>query len=161
MSPCTGSRVTANYERENCFMCWMPALRARFMGPTWGPSGADRTQVDPMMARLILLSGSIKPRALQSVSSVVTTRPWLIRQKRICTSRMVSDTEHSNELTICRKDPMKQPWMVWVNALCECVECDNITTKNAATPYTYHMHAHSFIVVLLGFVVILQRKYVV
>ena len=23
-------------------------LIARFMGPTWGPSGADRTQVDPM-----------------------------------------------------------------------------------------------------------------
>ena len=24
-------------------------LIARFMGPTWGPSGADRTQVDPML----------------------------------------------------------------------------------------------------------------
>ena len=28
----------------------------RFMGPTWGPSGADRTQVDPMLAPWILLS---------------------------------------------------------------------------------------------------------
>ena len=28
-----------------------------FMGPTWGPSGADRTQVGPMLARWILLSG--------------------------------------------------------------------------------------------------------
>ena len=27
-----------------------PSLIARFMGPTWGPSGADRTQVDPMLA---------------------------------------------------------------------------------------------------------------
>ena len=26
------------------------ALIARFMGPTWGPSGADRTQVGPMLA---------------------------------------------------------------------------------------------------------------
>ena len=25
-------------------------LKARFMGPTWGPSGADRTQVGPMLA---------------------------------------------------------------------------------------------------------------
>ena len=25
-------------------------LIGRFMGPTWGPSGADRTQVDPMLA---------------------------------------------------------------------------------------------------------------
>ena len=28
-----------------------------FMGPTWGPSGADRTQVGPMLAPWTLLSG--------------------------------------------------------------------------------------------------------
>ena len=33
------------------------SLIARFMGPTWGPSGADRTQVGPMLAPWILLSG--------------------------------------------------------------------------------------------------------
>ena len=32
-------------------------LKARFMGPTWGPSGADRTQVGQMMAPWTLLSG--------------------------------------------------------------------------------------------------------
>ena len=31
-------------------------LRARFMGPTWGPSGADRTQAGPMLAPWTLLS---------------------------------------------------------------------------------------------------------
>ena len=30
---------------------------ASFMGPTWGPSGADRTQVGPMLAPWTLLSG--------------------------------------------------------------------------------------------------------
>ena len=33
-------------------------LIARFMGPTWGPPGADRTQVGPMLAPWTLLSGS-------------------------------------------------------------------------------------------------------
>ena len=33
------------------------SLIARFMGPTWGPSGTDRTQVGPMLAPWILLSG--------------------------------------------------------------------------------------------------------
>ena len=33
------------------------ALIARFMGPSWGPTGADRTQVDPMLAPWTLLSG--------------------------------------------------------------------------------------------------------
>ena len=32
-------------------------LIARFMGPTWGPSGADRTQMGPMLAPWTLLSG--------------------------------------------------------------------------------------------------------
>ena len=31
-------------------------LIVMFMGPTWGPSGADRTQVGPMLAPWILLS---------------------------------------------------------------------------------------------------------
>ena len=33
-------------------------LIARFMGPTWGPSGADRTQEGPMLAPWTLLSGN-------------------------------------------------------------------------------------------------------
>ena len=34
-------------------------LIARFMGPTWGPAGTDRTQVGPMLAPWTLLSGSV------------------------------------------------------------------------------------------------------
>ena len=37
----------------------MWSLIARFMGPTWGPSGADRTQVGPMLAPWTSLSGMI------------------------------------------------------------------------------------------------------
>ena len=37
----------------------MWSLIARFMGPTWGPSGADRTQVGPMLAPWTLLSGMV------------------------------------------------------------------------------------------------------
>ena len=35
----------------------IPSPIARFMGPTWGPSGADSTQVGPMLAPWTLLSG--------------------------------------------------------------------------------------------------------
>ena len=34
-----------------------PSLVARLMGPTWGPYGADRTQVGPMLSPWTLLSG--------------------------------------------------------------------------------------------------------
>ena len=39
------------------FMLSRTSLIAKFMGPTWGPSGADRTQADPMLAPWTLLSG--------------------------------------------------------------------------------------------------------
>ena len=32
------------------FISSLTSLIARFMGPTWGPSGTDRTQVGPMLA---------------------------------------------------------------------------------------------------------------
>ena len=36
---------------------WVPSLIARFMRPTWGPSGADRSQVGPILAPWTSLSG--------------------------------------------------------------------------------------------------------
>ena len=42
----------ASYWREE-----LASLIARFMGPTWGPSGADRTQMGSMLAPWTLLSG--------------------------------------------------------------------------------------------------------
>ena len=35
------------------------SLIARFMGPTWDPSGADRTQMGPMLIPWTLLSGIV------------------------------------------------------------------------------------------------------
>ena len=37
--------------------CLLKFIKAKFMGPTWDPSGADRTQVGPMLAPWTLLSG--------------------------------------------------------------------------------------------------------
>ena len=37
----------------------METLITRFLGPTWGPSGADRTQVGPMLAPWTLSSGNV------------------------------------------------------------------------------------------------------
>ena len=48
-------------------------LIARFMGPTWGPSGADRTQVGPMLAPWTLLSGK-SPTNWQHVLFKLTTK---------------------------------------------------------------------------------------
>ena len=42
------------------------SLMARFMGPTWGPSGAERTQEGPMLAPRTLLSG------------LILSQPWLV-----------------------------------------------------------------------------------
>ena len=39
----------ANGGQRDIFVCGIMTLRARLLGPTWGPSGADRTQVGPML----------------------------------------------------------------------------------------------------------------
>ena len=41
-------------------------LIARFMGPTWGPSGADRTQVGPMLAHKFCYLGQLNMDYAQS-----------------------------------------------------------------------------------------------
>ena len=52
-------------------------LIARFMKPIWGPSGADRTQVGPMMAPWILLRGSgYFVQSLAACEPVCMIWPW-------------------------------------------------------------------------------------
>ena len=51
------------WKKKQCVCGWVeliitPTLIARFMGPAWVPSGADRTQVGPMLAPWTLLSGN-------------------------------------------------------------------------------------------------------
>ena len=52
---------TSSYETypSGGFTDTMTTLIATFMGPTWGPSVAERTQVGPMLAPWTLLSGNI------------------------------------------------------------------------------------------------------
>ena len=54
---CDGKYYIASL-RETVDQCsGIHTLIARFMGPTWDPSGADRTQVGPILAPWTLLSG--------------------------------------------------------------------------------------------------------
>ena len=47
----------------------VPSLIARFVGPTWGPPGADRTQEGPMLAPWTLLSGIKQPARHERISN--------------------------------------------------------------------------------------------
>ena len=54
---------------------WTSCLRARFMGPTWGPSGADRTQVGPMLAPWNL-SGTLNTLPSWVSCAVLIVKIW-------------------------------------------------------------------------------------
>ena len=43
---------------------------ARFVRPTWGPSGADRTQVGPMLVPWTLLPGMIRVKCIRWVIAI-------------------------------------------------------------------------------------------
>ena len=54
--PCTTPWKGSNDRDRHIFEVILFPI-ARFMGPIWGPSGADRTQVGPRLAPWTLLSG--------------------------------------------------------------------------------------------------------
>ena len=54
------------------------ALIARFMGPTWGPSGADRTQAGPMLSPWTLLSGMLTAQFKTWVESGFVITCWIM-----------------------------------------------------------------------------------
>ena len=51
------TKLVVTFENYIRFVDCLITLIARLMGPTWGPSGAGRTQVGPMLAPWTLLSG--------------------------------------------------------------------------------------------------------
>ena len=64
--------VWSGYNAVNSFTT---PLITRFMGPAWGPSGADRTQVGPMLAPWTLLSGTF-----------IEDNPWWLTHEAMMTS---------------------------------------------------------------------------
>ena len=65
-------RVEAMWQKYTGW--FVVSLIARLMGPTWGSSGADRTQVGPMLAPWTLLSG------IQPVFSSWCSSQFVLRQ---------------------------------------------------------------------------------
>ena len=68
-----------------CWAKWVPRVKRpllpRFMGPTWGPSGADRTQVGPMLAPWILLHGTLATPNLLLLNQYRPPELWLLMVK--------------------------------------------------------------------------------
>ena len=63
INPVIYAGLNENFKRGEwtiTYMVWnMLPLIARFMGPTWSPSGADRTQVGPMLAHELCYLGHV------------------------------------------------------------------------------------------------------
>ena len=60
---------------------YMHALIARFMGPTWGPSGAERTQVGLMLVPWTLLSGTV---LLYAINIIIPLLNLMLHQGVTC-----------------------------------------------------------------------------
>ena len=95
------------------------SLRARFMGPTWGPSGADRSQVGPMMVPWTLLSGISRFRRLplgkydvfrvfmkfrNIISALVDTEVWIFDMLYICYQHWRFTDDHKIQVIGCFHD---------------------------------------------------------
>ena len=67
---------------------------ARFMGPIWGPSGADRTQVGPMLAPWTLLSGNTQFIRLHRIYICITQRIVNTQQTMLSATKFVQWNVH-------------------------------------------------------------------
>ena len=77
---------------------------AQFMGPTWDPPGADRTQVGPMLAPWTLLSGSSSTR--QYFVRAVCNGPWLlVHWSASCAALDPDESIHFNYIWTADESP--------------------------------------------------------
>ena len=90
-------------------------LIARFMGPTWGPSGADRTQVGPMLAPWTLLCG-ISPTHFVQFNISLYLVHWYIYDLHMISYVYVQ----RNVARADAKDPRG-----WYTRTIDEIECDN------------------------------------
>ena len=80
----------AYYLAEKCsclfnHMLGKATLIARFMGPTWGPSGAGRTQVGPMLVPWTLLSGQSYYKGI----SITSSTNWHLSVNPTCVTKLM------------------------------------------------------------------------
>ena len=136
---------------------------------SWGPSGADRTQVGPMLAPWTLLSGTIIKYTLLVVYiyflihiefrgvfwDTSTGIQYIPRNMHTVFALLCFVVVlhwlilpypsgllhwHCGNLTIAPV-PAKQPWWIWINTSCEFIMNDCITTtkQNTTKPCAYFL----------------------
>ena len=113
---CLGANFThqaINLLRVGPTYVWDPTLIARFMGPTWGPSGADRTQVGPHVGPMnFAIWGTIQWLCLQVLDHEQAHH--CVQSEDIFSLAIMFDSYLSVRLLthIC------VTWSQWVNAKC-------------------------------------------
>ena len=102
------------------------SLIARFMGPTWGPSGADRTQVGPKLAPWTLPSGMF--------CGIVMLKPQCI-----CSStwKHISTKHHFNFLLLVFPNHFNKK-ILWHQ--CEDFHCWGLSQGHFILPHYENLH---------------------
>ena len=111
----------------------MSYLIARFMGPSWGPSGADRSQVGPMLALWTLLSEII--HRLPEKHDTAYTSQGETRNKEEPQAQDLIKTVMERDMleAICKFDMLEKAVKVKTSPLL-------ITCKDGATKDTFMEH---------------------
>ena len=141
----------------------MRALIARFVGPTWGPSGADRTQVGPMLAPWTLLSGffvTVTPTQTWSIP-IITWLNNIVSNVYIQQDMFKTYTKLSNASTCLHCDVMHLSLIIAYKShhlrVLETLQvCKTVWPVNAGRAYSslskYSMGNHQSLRTFMAFV---------
>ena len=116
-----------------------PALITRFMGPKWGPSGPDRTQVGPMMAPWTLLSGWLHIKYRQYLTRIMVHNLFIFSWIGInlCHPYLSGLLHWHWGNLLFGPVPVNKHWRMWVNHSYE-------STDNWTRPSTYYITIMAF-----------------
>ena len=101
----------------------LPSLIARFMGATWGPSGADRTQVGPMLAPCwpheLCYLGSYENKTLGLIGFKLAFRCQEVFPQMDSALNNLVATSLVEELTLPHRltSALRMPWQLSSNIL--------------------------------------------
>ena len=90
------------------------SLITRYMGPTWDPSGGDRTQVGPMLAPWTLLSGFLCCQTQHDHSSGVKL---MVSSVWLATMSLHANMDINHRIGL-EEGKSRMTWINWLELIC-------------------------------------------
>ena len=141
------------------------------MGPTWGPSGADRTQVGPVLVPWTLLSGMLSHFVqwesiadYQAKISTISNKLWnILRRNKIMCKWKLKEKSSSLWPSIHPLRPGNSSIIITIIILicheCHCHHCFLFSSSYSSSSLVIPILIHADLVLGMKFIVVFSKPF--